>query len=183
MDIMRIYVVLFLIVGLHFGYSQSKFKTASGEISFNASTPLEDIVATNNKTNAIFDTESGDFAAVLLIKEFDFPNDLMEEHFNENYLESEAYPKGYFSGSVENYNWDRLSESPELYKIRGKLTIHGVTKDVSEDIELSKTSNGLLLKSMFILKPQEFNIKVPRIIFKKIAKEVETTVHFEMYKN
>jgi len=174
-------LVLFLfIAGSSFGIAQSNYKTATGEIRFNASTPLEDINALNKVVNAILRSENGDFAAVLLIKDFNLKRKLMQEHFNENYMESETYPKGYFSGNIENFNLKDLSSIPKRYSITGKFTIHGVTKKLTTNIYLSKKSSGILVSSNFIVKPEDYNIEVPKLLFKKIAQEVMVDIKFHL---
>ncbi len=156
--------------------AQSAYSTQKGEIRFNASTPLEDIEAVNTLVNAILKPENGNFAAVVLIRDFQFRRGLMQEHFNENYMESETYPKGYFTGKVVNFNMGDLTGEPKDYRVTGKLTLHGVTREVSPEIQLSKTSEGILLTSGFMVRPEEYGIKVPKIVFTKIAQEVMVEV-------
>lgn len=156
--------------------AQNSYRTQEGEIRFNASTILEDIEAVNTVVNAILKPESGDFATVLLIKDFRFRRGLMQEHFNENYMDSGTYPKAYFTGHIENFNAGDLSEITKEYGVSGNLTIHGITREISHDIQLSKTPDGLLLTSSFIVRPEEYGIEVPKIVFTKIAREVTVDV-------
>lgn len=176
----KIAILLFAIVSCGFTAAQNNYKTSKGEIEFNASTPLEDIHAVNKEVNAILKPENGDFASVLLMKDFKFKRSLMQEHFNENYVESETYPKAYLTGNIKNFNPEELTSSPKEYPIHGKLTIHGVTKAFSTKATLSKSSGGIKMISGFIVKPEEYKIEVPKLLFKKIAQEVQVDVTFTM---
>lgn len=160
--------------------AQGSFKTTKGEITFNASTPLEDIHAVNNWVNAILKTEQGEFASLLLMKDFDFKRKLMQEHFNENYVESETYPKAYFTGKILDFNSEELSTTPKDYGVEGELTIHGVTRKFSTTAALSKKGMAIVMVSGFIIKPEEFKIKVPKLLFKKIAQEIKVDVVYLM---
>jgi len=161
-------------------FSQDTYKTSKGEIEFNASTPLEDIHAVNKVVNAILKIENGDFASVLLMKDFNFKRSLMQEHFNENYVESETYPKAYFSGKIQNFNAEELSSAPREYYVDGKLTIHGITKAFSTKAKISNGSKGIKMVAGFIVKPEEYKIKVPKLLFKKIAQEVQVDINFTL---
>ncbi|MEX0289581.1 MAG: YceI family protein [Flavobacteriaceae bacterium] len=174
--------IAFLLLALTYcGIANAQnYKTTKGEIEFNASTPLEDIHAVNKVVNAILKPDNGDFASVLLMKDFKFRRSLMQEHFNENYVESEKYPKAYFTGKIKDFNSEGLSSSPKEFAVDGKLTIHGVTKAFSTKAKLSKGSGGIKLVTNFIVKPEEFKIEVPKLLFKKIAQEVKVDVAFQM---
>ncbi len=162
--------------------AQDTYKTTSGEVNFNASTPLEDIKATNKEVNAILKTENGNFATVLLMQDFDFRRKLMQEHFNENYVESERYPKGYLSGTIQNFNLEELNAEPKKYLLKGKLSMHGVTRDFSSEVSLSKRSGAIRLESEFIVQPESYKIEIPTLLFKKIAQEVMVSVDFKLQK-
>jgi len=161
--------------------AQDTYLTKTGNIEFDASTPLEDIYAINQKVNAILKA-NGDFAALLLVEEFDFKRKLMQEHFNENYVESHKYPKAYFTGSIADFNPEQLSEVSIKYSIKGALTIHGVTKSLETKIALKKNEGAILLETDFTVKTEEYKIKVPKILFKKVAQEVHVKITAELQK-
>ena len=160
--------------------AQDKYRTNSGNIEFNASTPLEDIYAKNDKVNAILESGSGKFAVVMLVKEFRFKKKLMEEHFNENYLESDLYPKAYFSGAIEDLDLSEMGPVPLALNIEGQINIHDVSRPLKTTVTLSKDENRIFLESNFIIRPEDHNIEVPKIVFKKIAQEVEVSVKLEL---
>ena len=172
-------LTLFISIGIQFTAAQDSFKTTSGRVEFNASTPLEDIKAINENVNAIF-KESGDFAVVLLIREFEFRRKLMQEHFNENYLESDTYPKSYFLGKIEKFDYQTLKESPEEINIIGKLSLHGVTRNVIVPGSIGEKNGEIILKSKFIIRPEDYDVEIPTLMFKKIAREVEVSFSFQL---
>jgi uncharacterized protein YjaZ len=114
--------------------AQKIYSTKNGKISFFSNAPLEDIEAKNNEVESKLAAANGQVVFTLLMKGFQFENQLMEEHFNENYAESTKYPKADFKGYITNIkdiNFSRDGTYPA--KVQGALTIHGVTKQVSAD--------------------------------------------------
>ncbi len=174
---MKYLIHLFLLLSLPcLSIAQTVFRTQEGEVHLNASTPLEDIVAVNPEVNAILKTENSSFAVVMLIRDFKFRRALMQEHFNENYMESDSYPKGYFTGTIIQLDAGDLTGEAKKFSISGELTIHGVTREVTTEIQLSNQEKELLLTADFVINPETYGIKVPRLLFSKIAKEVAVKV-------
>ena len=99
----------------------------------------------------------------------------MKEHFNEKYMESEKYPHATFTGSIENF--DANSESQKV-NATGKLTIHGVTKNVSLPATMQKSGNTYNVTSKFLVKLEDYHITIPQLLFQNIAESVEVTVEF-----
>src|SRR6476661_3108538 len=109
--------------------SAQKYYTKNGTISFFSSTSMEDIKADNSQVMSVLNTENGDMQFSVLVKSFHFQKALMEEHFNENYMESEKFPKASFKGTVADISKVNFSKDG-VYNVNvsGDLTIHGVTK-------------------------------------------------------
>ena len=160
-------------------FAQESYKTSSGKVTFNASTPLEDIKATNTRVSAIF-KDSGDLAVVLLVREFEFRRKLMQEHFNENYLESDTYPKSYFLGKIKDSDLQTLSGNPQEINIIGQLSLHGVTRKVTVPGKISRNDGQIALESSFIIRPEDYGVDIPTLMFKKIAREVEVSFSFQL---
>lgn len=170
---------LFISLGNQPALGQEVYRTDSGIVAFNASTPLEDIEAVNNSASAIV-RDNGELAVVLLVREFDFRRKLMQEHFNENYLESDTYPKSYFLGKIEGMDFQGLDENPQKIEITGKLTLHGVTRSVTVPGSISRKNDGVYLNSTFIIRPETYEVEIPSLMFKKIAREVEVRFSFHL---
>jgi len=150
-------------------------------ISFEASeATFEPVKAKNNSVTAIINIQTGEMASLALVKEFIFRNALMQEHFNENYAESDSYPKATFKGKVANFNFEEIIESEREYQVSGVLNFHGVDKEISSNMYISKEGTAIVLRGAFSSMPQDFNIKIPKIVRRKIAKEVKVQFVFKL---
>jgi polyisoprenoid-binding protein YceI len=172
---------LFFFISL-MGFSQEKYLTKSGVLNFEASVEsFEEIKATNTNVTAILNTSNGQFAALALVKGFRFKNALMEEHFNENYAESDEFPKATFKGELGGFSVENLQNS---YSINGTLSFHGVTNPIENvSVEVTPLKNALQLKGSFVITPNDFNIKIPSIVSSKIAERVTVVFDFVLLKN
>jgi polyisoprenoid-binding protein YceI len=169
--------LLFLTVGNSIFAQQ--LKTRSGEISFEATMPaIEEIAGKNSTASCILDKSNGNFASQCLVKAFKFKIPLMEEHFNENYMESTKFPKSTFSGKILNFNASKLSSTKTAYDLEGDLTIHGVTKKVKTKIYLATDGAKVMATSNFSVKPQDYKIEIPNLVKDKIAKDVKIALNF-----
>ena len=150
-----------------------KFMSKNGEISFFSKTPIEDISAVNKKVSAVFDMSTSDLVFQLKISDFIFPIALMQEHFNENYLESDIYPKSTFSGKViQNKNGKAT--------VQGDLTIHGKTKKIKVEGLMIQNKKSVVISAEFAVKLEDYNIKIPTIVMYKIAEEIAIKVNIEL---
>lgn len=174
----RILYVLLLVCISAFG--QGKHLTKSGTLTFEASVPsFEEVAAKNSSVTAILNTENGEFAALALVKAFRFKNALMEEHFNENYAESDEFPKAVFNGSLVDFDANNLQET---YIVNGELTFHGETKNLKEvKVSFSKSENLITLKGNFKVLVSDFGIEIPKIVRNKLSEEVSVTFNFELH--
>jgi polyisoprenoid-binding protein YceI len=155
--------------------AQKIFQTKSGKVKFFSAAPLENIEAVNNQVDAKLAT-NGQLVFMLGIKGFRFENATMQEHFNENYMESNKYPKAVFGGTITNLaaiNFDK--DGIYAASVTGELEIHGIKKKVSMDGTIEIKSGKVSVKSKFNIKLSDYNIK-GSLIGEKIAKEVEVTV-------
>lgn len=171
-------ILFFLITGSI--AAQTKYYTKTGIIDFEASVPsFEEVKARNETVTSIFNSNTGEIAALALVKGFRFKVALMEEHFNENYAESSNFPKSTFSGIIENFSFDKLTTTSKPFVLNGKLSFHGRTIDITEEALISLDGNNIQMISSFILKPEDFGIKIPKIVRKKVAETVEVTIQFK----
>lgn len=161
--------------------AQTKYYTKSGIIDFEASVPsFEEVKAKNSAVSCVINTDNGEIAALGLVKGFRFKVALMEEHFNENYAETEKFPKTSFSGKIANFSLEELSNIGKEFELSGKLTFHGETVEIREKATLRQNQDTLFLSTLFILNPEEFNMKFPSVIRKKIAEKVEVSIDFQL---
>ncbi|GAA0729798.1 hypothetical protein GCM10009430_40310 [Aquimarina litoralis] len=174
-------ILLFLLIIISGStFSQGKFITKKGVINFEASVPsFEEVKATNSTVTAILNTDNGEIAALALIKGFRFKNALMEEHFNENYIESDDYPKATFKGKLVDFDKNNIQKE---YIIKGTLSLHGKSKEIETKGTLTKNDNNISISSTFITQPEDFNIKIPSIVSKKIADDISVSLNFNLIK-
>jgi polyisoprenoid-binding protein YceI len=173
----KLLIILAFTIIAHSAYCQL-YTTRTGYISFYSQMPLEDIKAENNQVYAVIDVAKKNIAFTLLLKGFLFPKELQQEHFNENYVESDKYPKSNFTGS---YTGDVTIAKDGVYKImvKGNLTIHGVTKPVATPATLEVKDGKLLGHCEFKVSPEDYNITIPSVVRDKIAKQVTITVKID----
>lgn len=165
-----ILVVALLIGGTIFS---QKMITRSGEIKFDATVPgaMDEVIGTNKTVSAIFDKTSADLVVLGLVKSFKFKSPLMEEHFNENYMDSDKFPKASFKGKVLNYDTKAGN-----YDVEGDLTIHGVTNKVKTKMALANDGGKQLVSGTFIVKLADYKIDVPALAKKTLAETAKISI-------
>jgi polyisoprenoid-binding protein YceI len=181
----RLFVVIFTLTFFCINtYSQKVFFTKGGNIDFLSETPVENIEAVNNQVVSFLKTGTGEINFGVLIKSFKFKNALMEEHFNENYMESDKYPKATFKGKITNLD-DTDFEEPGVYtaNIKGTLNIHNVINEIEVSAKIEVTDKNVIAKSTITVKPEDYNIKIPDIVKEKIAKVIAVNIDivYELY--
>lgn len=179
----KIYLLAVFSLIFFAAFSQNKYFTKSGNISFYSVAEEENIEAHSNRAISIFDIQSGDIEFSVLIKSFQFEKALMQEHFNENYLESDKFPKATFKGnSDELKKIDFTKDGTHTIAVKGKLTIHGETKEISTPMTIAIKSGVINAASEFNVLLKDYNIKIPSVVGKKIAEEILIKVDVKEYK-
>lgn len=160
-----------------------KYMTRTGKISFNATSPKspEKIEAVNNEVATILDSKTGDFVFQAPIKSFKFERDLMQQHFNENYMESDKFPKAQFKGKIANMNEVNLAKDG-TYKasVTGELTIHGVTKTVTVPGTVTVKGSNATASAKFVVHLADYKVEVPSVVSDKVAKDATIVVDAAM---
>ena len=175
-------VTYLLLLFSAFSLAQEKVITKSGTVSFEASVPsFEEVAATNSSVTAILNTNNGEVAALALVKGFRFKNALMEEHFNENYAESNKYPKATFKGKILNFNFSNITSDQKNYQLQGELEFRGKSVNLDiVDITLAKSGNSIKMNGNFTVLVSSFDIKIPSVVENKIDKEVNVEFSFTL---
>ena len=158
--------------------AQNIFITKKGQISFFSKTPLENIDARNNDVASVLNTQTGELAFAVLIKGFHFERALMEEHFNEDYMESDKMPKANFKGKISDFAAVNMAKDG-IYPVtaEGELTIHGVTKSIHMPGVITLKDGQLEVVATFKIGPKEYDIKIPSLVADKIAETITVTVN------
>jgi polyisoprenoid-binding protein YceI len=159
-------------------FSQTIYMTRSGQVSFFSKTPMENIEAVNNEVTSMFNPGTGEIVFAILIKSFRFERALMEEHFNENYMESTKLPKSTFQGKITNAaSIDFMKDGTYPVSVEGDLTMHGVKQHVTSNGTAVVAKGKISMNAMFSVKPADYKIEIPSLVEEKIAKTIEVKVN------
>ncbi|MGZ3912418.1 MAG: YceI family protein [Flavisolibacter sp.] len=173
----KILVVAGLFMAMGNAKAQDKYFTKTGKIAFYSKASMEDIEAKNKTVAAVLDTRTGAVQFSVLMKGFEFPKALMQEHFNENYIESDKFPKAEFKGMVSNNpNIDYGKEGTYPAEINGQLTIHGVTRNVRTTGTIKVDGGRIDAGSVFNILVSDYKIKIPSLVKEKVSNSIQITV-------
>ena len=157
--------------------SAQKLATRSGYIKFYSHATVEDIEAENNQVSSVIDMETGAFAFLVPVKGFQFEKALMQEHFNENYMESGEYPKASFKGTLAGYEKIKLDKDGTYpVTFNGIMNIHGTDKEIAEKGTITVKNGKVMLDSKFNLKPADYGVEIPASKKDNISSTLEVTV-------
>jgi len=158
--------------------AQDKYFTKSGSINFLSKGAIETIQANHRSVTCVLDSKTGAVQFAVLMKGFEFKKALMQEHFNENYVESDKYPKAEFRGQITN-NGEIAYTKDGVYNahVKGKLTLHGVTKEVEADGKITVKGGKLLANSDFTILMSDYNISIPKLVKENMSNTVTISVN------
>ncbi|MEO5776108.1 MAG: YceI family protein [Flavobacterium sp.] len=170
---MKRITVLFVALLIGSTVFSQKMITRSGEIKFDATVPgaMDEVIGTNKTVSAIFDKSTTELVILGLVKSFKFKSALMEEHFNENYMESDKLPKATFKGKILNYDAKAGS-----YDVEGDLTIHGITNKVKTKITTVNDSGKMVLSGVFNIKLSDYKLDVPSLAKKTLSENAKISL-------
>ncbi|MDB5280157.1 MAG: YceI family protein [Ferruginibacter sp.] len=177
------FVILFTLL-IFAAFGQPKYFTKTGKISFYSKSSMENIEAVNTKVVSVWDVASGQIEFAVLLKGFEFEKALMQEHFNENYVESDKYPKAVFKGIIENSKTIQLSgDNVSTVKVNGTLTLHGVTNPVSTNAVITVKSGVVAASCNFSITLADYKISIPSLVAEKINKKISIAVVIPEYQS
>jgi len=173
----KYYLLAFLFASLNI--SAQKYVTKSGVIKFSSDAPLEKIEGVNNNVMSAIDVSKQIIVVKVLVKSFRFEKALLEEHFNENYMESDDFPNSTFKGNfVDTPNMD--TDKIQKLKIKGILNIHGVKKNISTDVNLKVEGDTVKVEGEFNVKLKDFDIDIPSAVTGKISEKLMVSFNFKL---
>lgn len=167
-------LICFLLTGNAF--SQGKFFTRTGQISFTSKGVLETIKAQNKTVTCVLDAQTGQLQFSVIMRGFEFRKALMQEHFNENYVESDKYPNAEFKGQISSPLPDLSKEGSYPVKVKGKMTIHGITQELSTDGKLTVQQGGVKADAAFNILLSDYKIRIPSIVKNNLSNTVNIAV-------
>ncbi len=179
------YLLTLLVIAATLQVNAQNFLTKSAQLRFYSSTPMEDIEAKSNQATSIINVETGEMVFKVLMTSFQFEKALMQEHFNEKYVESEKYPNATFKGKIDNIDEiDLTKDGVYEVTVSGDLTIHGTKKAVTSTGTITVKEGQLMANAVFNVDVADFDIKIPGAVKDNIAKSIEITVNgtYDAYK-
>ena len=171
------YIIILAIVFISLPGVAQKYFTKEAHLTFISEAPLETIEGNNNKGMSVLDLDNGNIEFAVLIKAFHFEKALMEEHFNENYMQSSKYPKSTFKGQILNLDdVDFSMDGTYEVQVKGDMTIHGVTNEMETSGKIIVKDGALFANSQFGIAVADYKIKIPKVVADNIAKSVQIEV-------
>jgi hypothetical protein len=169
---------LFLVISFaDFDTKQNQYIARQGQVSFFSYTSVENIEAKNNQVVSILDLDKKEIAVSMLMRAFVFKKDLMYEHFNESYIESDIYPKANFEGNIIDFDASNTETQTKI--IKGKLTIHGITKETDIKATIENNNGVYIVSGELDVLVKDFEIKIPPILSSNIAKTISIKFRFQ----
>ncbi len=171
---------LFIVLHCVTTNAQDRLLTRNGSISFYSKTPLEDIEANTQTAVSVLDKKTGQIEFSVLIKSFTFDKALMQEHFNEDYLESDKFPKSTFKGHIDDL--DKVSfdkDGKYTISVTGELTIHGQSRTLTAPATFTVLKGVALADSQFDVALSDYKITIPSLVKDKISKTVKIALHLK----
>lgn len=149
--------------------AQAPLQTQTAHVTFLSTAPAEVIKAENAAATAALNPTNGTLAFRIEIRKFQFENSLMQEHFNENYMESGRFPHATFAGQIVDFSASMLANGTRTVKVKGKLTIHGVERTVEMEAKLEVTGGVIKATCNFWVALADHNIEIPSVVGQNIA--------------
>ena len=174
----RIILFFFLVVAVHSsGQNVEKIVARQGEMAFLSYTSVENIKAQNDQVLSFFNPNSGEIAVRVLMRAFKFEKSLMEEHFNESYIESDLYPEANFIGFIEDYDSNDKEEQTRI--VKGDFTLRGIKKPLEFKITINTVNDVVSVQGNLEVTVKDFDIRIPNLLSPNIAKNIQVTFNFD----
>jgi polyisoprenoid-binding protein YceI len=174
----NLFLLASLVIFATLANAQTYF-TRDAKIKFDATAPAspDKIEALSNNATCVLDAATGDMAWQVLVKGFKFEKSLMQEHFNENYMESDKFPKATFKGKITNLGEVNLGKDGTYNAVvTGKMTIHDVEKDITANGAITVGGGKIKINAGFNLTLADYDIKIPSVVSGNIAKEAKILI-------
>jgi polyisoprenoid-binding protein YceI len=170
--------VIIILLLLPVMVNAQKYITKTGKITFDSDAPLEKIEAVNNQVNAAIDMGTGDIVFKVLMKSFEFQKSMMQDHFNENYVESDKYPNSTFIGKITNISSiDPSMNGTQAVSVVGKLTIKDSTRNIKADGTVEIKDGKIIGYSKFTILLSDYGIKIPSVVTDNISRTIDINVN------
>ena len=172
-------ILLFcFITSISWAQESTQFVDKQGEITFFSYTSVENIEASNYQVVSVFKPSSSDIALRILMRAFTFEKALMQEHFNESYIESDLFPEATFVGKMINFN---INTTLQTKQIEGQFTLHGITKKIVFNAKVLKTNDTYEITGTLKVPVKDYEIKIPGLLAPNIAETISINFNFQYH--
>jgi hypothetical protein len=152
------------------------YEVSEGKVDFHSNAPQELIHAWSNQLRGVVNIEKKIFAFRIAIISFSgFNSPLQREHFNENYMETSAYPDAAFTGKIIE-NVDLRKDGDYTLRAKGRLRIHGVELERIIYVKARVKDQKINVVSTFSVPLTDHNIKIPRVVYDKLSNKISISV-------
>lgn len=173
--------LFFLLLSINLSLAQNQFSTKKGLVAFEASIPgFEEVKAKSNDAICKLNIENGIIESTVFIKTLHFKLELMEEHFNDNYLESKRYPKSIFKGKILDFNEGKITETEKEFIVKGTLELHGKTQNISVVAFIKKQGKKIFFRTKFFINVDDYDVKIPNLVSNKVSNKVEVIAEYTL---
>lgn len=171
-------LLFFLVFTVHSGAQElGEVIARQGEMSFISYTSVERIEAKNDQVLSLLDLNSGEIAVSVLLRAFKFEKSLMEEHFNESYIESDLFPNATFKGTINDFDPEALGSQTRI--VNGFFTLRGVQKPLEFKVSINKIGDQVSINGEVEITVKDYNIRIPSLLSPNIAKTIQVTFNFD----
>ncbi len=179
------YIIVLLVawIGIPGPPAESLYVCKNVKINLYSKAPIEDIEATSTKGTSVYNSATGELVFSVPIRSFQFEKALMQEHFNENYMESDKYPQASFKGKVQEHI-DVNKDGAYPVNVTGVLDVHGIKQTRAITGSINVHNGTLTIVSEFIVKCADHQIAIPTIVFHNIGEtiRIQVTGTYDSYK-
>ena len=173
----KILFILIAAVTLNSTVHAQNYLTKNGTITFFSKTSMENIEAINSQVLSVLNAKNGELAFSVIVKGFLFKKALMQEHFNENYMESDTYPKSTFKGAITDISKVNFTKDGTYpVSVKGDLTIHGVTKNTTTPGTVTIKAGKVSAAADFIVTLADYKISIPKVVENNISPTIKISV-------
>ncbi len=173
----HLYLLLLLPILLGSSKKEDKYISRNGKVTFFSYASAENIKAVNNQALSLFEPSTNKIAVSVLMRAFQFEKSLMQEHFNDSYIESDLYPKATFEGTILNFDKDFSGTQTKI--IKGDFTLRGITKPIKIKVDITKTYKNYIINGETEVNIKDYKINVPQILANRIAQTVKVSFNFK----
>jgi len=172
-------ILLLFLICISYGFTKPKkqYITRNGQVTFFSYASAENIQAENNETLSLLDIKNKKIAVSILMRAFEFEKSLMQEHFNDSYIESDIFPRATFEGTIVDFKPSLRGKQTKY--IKGDFTLRGITNPLKIKADIVYKDKLYTITGETTINVKDYKIRIPEILSSKIAKKVKITFNLK----